>query len=295
MIGRSVDTGSRSFWALVGISLVLRAVVAYGVCCLAMVVWTVIRDDGPTALWTSRSDLIPGVLILVLTVAGLLAGTWSLGRSLWHTCLFGRDLSRHRTVVPAELQSLAGRLGIGAQIRVVAASRPFAFTYGIAQPRVLVSTGLLKALTERELAAVLTHERAHVRGRDPLKTLFAGAIPARHFYVPGLVRLRHRFTAGRELAADRAAIAAHGTAALASSLLKVSEGPAWARSVPAAAMASDALLAMRITQLETAAEPQQPRAGTLARIGTATSVLAFVAACAWSAVVVAQAMPGCMP
>jgi hypothetical protein len=59
---------------------------------------------------------------------------------------------------------------------------------------------------------------------DPLKTVLARAIPARHFYLPAPTRLRERFTAGRELAADRAALASHGTAPLAGALFKATEG-----------------------------------------------------------------------
>jgi Zn-dependent protease with chaperone function len=44
---------------------------------------------------------------------------------------------------------------------------------------VLASTGLAAALTDAELAAVLAHEREHLRGRDPLKNVLARAIPAR--------------------------------------------------------------------------------------------------------------------
>lgn len=295
MTSRPADTGNRAFWTLLAATLVFRVLLAYGVCCLALVVLTVVRDDGAAALWTSRPDLIPGVLLLALAGAGALNGVWSLGNSLWHTRSFARAVRRDRVPAPPELRALADRLRIGSRIRVIVASCPFALTYGLRRTRVLVTTGLLASLTEQELAAVLAHERAHVRNRDPLKNVITRMLPARHFYLPGMGRLRHRFTVGRELAADRAAIAHRGPAALAGALLKVAAGPAWAKSVPTAAMASDELLAMRITQLETGAEPPQPRPGPMARAATVVSVAAFAAACVWSAFVVAQVMPGCAP
>ncbi|MEU5991921.1 M56 family metallopeptidase [Spirillospora sp. NPDC047418] len=289
-----MDTGNRAFWTLVGISLALRILLAYGVCCLAMVIWTAVRDDGVTTLWTSRPDLIPGVLILALTSVGTLKGAWSLGRSLWHIRTFTHTVRRYRSPVPSELRALTDRLRIGSRIRVIATSRPFALTYGPRRPRILVSTGLLNALNEAELAAVLAHERAHLGSRDPLKTLCTRVLLARHFYLPGVSRLRHRFTVGRELAADRRAVAQHGTTALAGSLLKVSEGPAWAKAAPAAAMASDDLLSARITQLETGTEPPLPRLGLVGRAGAVLSVAAFAAACVWTALVIDQTTPGCM-
>ncbi|TMR42250.1 hypothetical protein ETD96_01500 [Actinomadura geliboluensis] len=291
---RPMDTGNRAFWTLVGISLAFRILLAYGICCLAMVIWTAVRDGGVTTLWTTRLDLLPGTLILALTSVGTLKGAWSLGQSLWHTRTFTDTVRRYRGPVPSDLRVLTDRLRIGSRIRVIATSRPFALTYGLRRPRILVSTGLLNSLNEDELAAVLAHERAHLRNRDPLKTLCARVLLARHFYLPGMDHLRHRFTMGRELAADRRALAQHGTTALAGSLLKVSEGPAWARSAPAAAMASDDLLSARITQLETGTEPPLPRLSRVGRVGAVLSVTAFAAACVWTALVIGQSTPICM-
>ncbi len=173
------------------------------------------------------------------------------------------------------------------------ARSPFALTYGIVRPRVLISTGLAATLSDAELAAVLSHEPEHVRSRDALKNVLARAIPARHFYLPALARLRERFTAGRELAADRAALASHGTAPLAGALFKVTEGPAWAVATPFAAMSTGALLEARITQLETGTEPPPPSAEP--RAATAGTALLLVSAIAWPAIIIAHCMPACMP
>lgn len=293
MTRRTADTGNRAFWTLVGASAALRAVLFYGICCISMVVLPAVRDGGVATFWTSRPELLPTMLLVLLTGIGTLREAWSLGRSLWHTSRFARTARLHRIAVPAELAALSDRLGIGGRVRVIAGSRPFALTYGLRRPRILVSTGLLDALNGDELSAVLVHERAHLRNRDPLKNLLARMIPARHFYLPGLARLTRRYMVGRELAADRSAIARHGIAALAGSLLKVSEGPAWTRSIPMAAMAGDALLAARIAQLETGGEPPLPRAGRLSIAGTALALTIFMATCGWSAVVIATSMRGC--
>jgi hypothetical protein len=59
----------------------------------------------------------------------------------------------------------------------LAATRPgapgyhsvFAFCLGLVSPRIYVSEGLLQLLDAHELAAVLHHEAAHLRRRDPLR------------------------------------------------------------------------------------------------------------------------------
>ncbi|GAA2445688.1 M56 family metallopeptidase [Actinomadura vinacea] len=288
MKSRSADTGNRAFWGLVAASVAAQTLVAYGTCCLAAAIAAAVRDQGINALWTTRADLLPGALVLVAAGTGGVLGTWSLGRSLWHTRMLAATVRRHRTSTPLRLRRLADRLGIGSRVRTVDMAHPFALTYGLRRPRVLVSTGLLAALSDPELAAVLAHERAHVRSRDPLKIVLARALPAWHFYLPVLRDLRRRFALGRELAADRAAIARHGTAALAGSLLKVAEGPAWAKAAPA--MATDDLLDSRITQLETGNEPPAAPAGRLTKAWAAMSAFALGTAAIWSLTVAGHAM-----
>jgi hypothetical protein len=134
-----------------------------------------------------------------------------------------------------------------------------------------------------------------VRGRDPLKNVVARAIPTRHFYLPALGRLRARFTAGRELAADRAARAAHGTAPLAGALQKVAEGPAWAGR----------RVGRRDEHQRPAGGPHHPArnrcraapppAGRTAVLQVAATVALLATAVAWSAVIVAHYMPMCLP
>lgn len=293
-MNRLTGTGNRAFWTLVGLSLALRAVYVFGACCLASAIYRQVRGEGMRALWSGDPVLLPGILVLALTAAGTLRAAWSLGHSVRDTHSFVRTARNRRSPVPPRLRTAADELGIGSRVRCAESAHPFALTYGISRPRVLVSTGLLDALTDAELSAVLAHERAHVRSRDPLKNVLARAIPARHFYLPGLTRLQRSFIAGRELAADRAALAGHSTAALAGSLLKVVDGPAWARSVPAAAMAAPELLDARITQLETGTPPPPAPAGHLATVRTGLAVLGFGAAAVWSSMIVMQTMPLCM-
>lgn len=84
------------------------------------------------------------------------------------------------------------------------------FAYGVLTPRVAVSRGLLKGVSDDELRAVLEHERYHVCNLDPLKVVLVQALSAAFFFLPALDSLRARYLAGRELAADRRAVRACG-------------------------------------------------------------------------------------
>lgn len=80
-----------------------------------------------------------------------------------------RQLSLISRAVDAAADPLAGRARRGdAPVHLV--DHPVAISYGLPglRPRVVLTRGVLDALTPAELRAVLTHEQAHARGRHDL-------------------------------------------------------------------------------------------------------------------------------
>lgn len=71
-------------------------------------------------------------------------------------------------------------------VEIIDCETPFAFAAGLWHPRVHIAVGLLRALPERLLAAVLAHERAHARRRDSLLQLTARVLSRAH--LPGVRR-----------------------------------------------------------------------------------------------------------
>jgi Zn-dependent protease with chaperone function len=59
-------------------------------------------------------------------------------------------------------------------VGVIESPHPFSITAGLVRPRIWLSTGLVAALTEEQLAVVEAHERAHLGRRDPLLRMLAG-------------------------------------------------------------------------------------------------------------------------
>lgn len=103
-----------------------------------------------------------------------------------------------------------------------------AFCAGLLSPRIYVSTGALRALSARELDAVLAHERHH-RGRyDPLRIALGRVLTRALFFLPMVSAMHARYCAMAELAADERAISSQsrGAQALASALLAFGEGQA---------------------------------------------------------------------
>lgn len=83
-----------------------------------------------------------------------------------------------------------------------------AFTAGMLRPRIYVSTALASRLSHDELTAIIAHEDAHRRRRDPLR-LTAGRFVAKTlFFVPVLSHLIEDLADDAEIAADDAAVTA---------------------------------------------------------------------------------------
>ena len=207
-----------------------------------------VGDDGVAAL--GRGLLLATTGVLVLLLAGAVLGGVSLARQVAATRRLVDHVDRHR--LPASAL-------VPADAVLIDHDQPFAFTFGLGVPRIAVSRGLVEHLSPEELEAVVTHERYHVRARDPLKLVVARTAARTCFFLPAVGHLVARYLAGRELAADRRSLRDQGRPALAGALFKVVAGPSWEELDTAAAMAGPELLAVRVEQLEHGSEPVLPR------------------------------------
>ncbi len=128
-----------------------------------------------------------------------------------------RERRRHREM----LDVVAGDLAGVPDVRVL--EHPTALVYCLpARERpIVVTTGALDRLDAGEIAAVLAHERAHLRQRHHLVLMLVDAL---HAAIPwlGTLRLAHTTLPGLlELAADDSAVRRHGTAPLVGALQKL--------------------------------------------------------------------------
>ncbi len=172
--------------------------------------------------WSVVLLLPPLLIVLSVILAGL-----SVGRQLWTTKRLLRALGPARPLTP-ELSALGRRLGLADRLRLASDPCPLAFCAGSLRAVVWVTTGLLKTLDQDELAAVLRHERHHVRHRDPLKLLLVRALADAFFYLPVMRDLGRGYEVHKELAADaEAGLSPDGQVGLAGALIKLlADGPA---------------------------------------------------------------------
>ena len=103
-------------------------------------------------------------------------------------------------------------------------AQPLAYCLPGVRSRVVVSEGTLESLTEAEVAAILSHERAHLRARHDL---VLEAFTAAHAAFPRFVRSASALDAVQllvELLADDAAVRVAGRAPLARALVTCASG-----------------------------------------------------------------------
>jgi len=190
-------------------------------------------DGRPTATITSEIEALGWplwLLYIVVFTLTLLIGARLILSVLQVAVATRRRRSHHRMMVDllglsrAGLPSQACRDAVG--LRVLDVQQPLAYCLPGVRSRVVLSEGALNALTDREITAILTHERAHLRARHDLVLEMFTAV---HAAFPRFVRSASALDAVRllvELLADDAAVRTAGPTPLARALVACAAGRA---------------------------------------------------------------------
>jgi beta-lactamase regulating signal transducer with metallopeptidase domain len=175
---------------------------------------------GPSALSVrclvapaSRFDTVvhaSAIAIGILTIIPIWRGVRAASRSRMHIGELRAAARSARLATLPRVEAAAATANLTERVDVVNAQRPFAFTYGWLRPRVCVSTGLVALLDDRELEAVLHHERWHADHRDPLRLLLVQSLGTAFAVVPEIQRLVRLYALTVEIAADTHVVAAMG-------------------------------------------------------------------------------------
>jgi Zn-dependent protease with chaperone function len=194
-------------------------------------------DGRPTATIASEIDVLGwplwvtyvGVFALTLVIGGRLAVA-----VVQVAIATRRRRAHHRMVVDLVGKShrwVPAQAGDG--LRVLDVDEPLAYCLPGVRSRVVVSEGTLTSLADNEIAAILTHERAHLRARHDLVLEMFTAV---HAAFPRFVRSASALDAVRlliEMLADDAAVRAAGPTPLARALVTCATG-----RTPAGALAA---------------------------------------------------------
>jgi bla regulator protein blaR1 len=199
------------------------------------------------ALVVEGAALLTGAHVAAVA-AGLFVAVGAVGVQAHSSWQLWRQRSRHRLLL-----RLVGRPDPHG--RALLLDHPVAAAYYVPGPAgcVVVSTGAVDALTDRELAAVLAHEHAHARGRHHL---VLAPFHALHRVLPVGPVTRAAAGVGLlvEMCADDRAARRHGPAPLTAALRRFHE--LGSHPAPAGTLAAaDHAVALRIARLRGAAPP----------------------------------------
>ncbi|OMC41908.1 Zn-dependent protease with chaperone function [Mycobacterium sp. GA-1841] len=214
-------------------------------------------DGRPTATITSEIDALGWPLwllyVVVFTLTLLIGGRLCVAvvqvavatrRRRAHHRMMVDLLSKSRQAVQSHLCT-AHRPLAGGGLRILDVAQPLAYCLPGVRSRVVLSEGTLTALSDNELAAILTHERAHLRARHDLVLEMFTAV---HAAFPRFVRSANALDAVRlliELLADDAAVRTAGPTSLARALVACAGG----RTPSGALAASGPTTVIRVRRL----------------------------------------------
>ena len=178
-------------------------------------------DGRPTATITSEIEALGWPLWTAYVI--VFAVTLVIGARLTYAVVQVAIATRRRRAHHRMVVDLVGK-SQGTHLRILDVEQPLAYCLPGVRSRVVVSEGALNMLADNEMAAILTHERAHLRARHDLVLEMFTAV---HAAFPRFVRSAHALHAVRlliELLADDAAVRAAGPTPLARALVACASG-----------------------------------------------------------------------
>jgi Zn-dependent protease with chaperone function len=228
----------------------------------------------------------PGAVLAICfgTLRGLAAGTagTAIQIGLWSLAGLGalavavsagrvlRTLGRMRSQTHGHARAvhLVGRRVTGLDALVLDAAEPAAYCVAGRPHVVVVTTGALDTLSERELAAILAHEQAHLDGHHPQIVAVARSLAATFANLRLMIEGAHHISRLLEMCADDRAAGAHGRGPILRGLLALTG---------AAPVAAGALGATEVAVLARAERlASEPRAN-LGRTAAMTAVITITA------------------
>jgi len=179
-------------------------------------------DGRPTATITSEIEVLGWplwVLYVVVFAITLLIGARLIVAVVGVAIATRRRRAHHRMVVDLVGRCHDSSLRRSHGLRILDVAQPLAYCLPGVRSRVVVSEGTLTALSDAEMAAILSHEHAHLRARHDLVLEMFTAV---HAAFPRFVRSANALDAVRlliELLADDAAVRTAGPTPLARALV----------------------------------------------------------------------------
>jgi len=224
----------------------------------------------PSYLWLEPAGATEDIGVWCLAAAVLAVAVWSISVARAGRAMVGSfRYIRHCQEVGREA---------GGAVWVVESSAPVLGLAGIVRPRLVMSRGLVNALSEDQLAVAVRHERAHGVSRDNLKRLLILLAPDVFPFFRGFQTLERGWAKFTEWSADDRAVAGNSrrSLSLAGALVRVARMSPAARSSPlvASLLADGGDLSARVDRLLSL--PAAPRSKGMPLLAAGATVMLAV-------------------
>lgn len=104
------------------------------------------------------------------------------------------------------IDSLFKSLNLKGKVLIVDNQNPFAFCFGFLNPRIILSSKLIKIMNQQELNAILNHEKYHLEHKDALVSLLAKIVQSLFPFFPFISDCVKKYSIEKETKADEMAI-----------------------------------------------------------------------------------------
>ena len=153
-----LNSANRAFAGIVVAAAVVFGVFAATACWIFSMVVYKVTTDGISTL--TQWGTLAALLLIVLLVATNVLAVRSFRAQAANTRRLSRWVGDRSLAVPASLADAARAARLEGRVDVVDADGAFSFTYGMSQPRVAVSRGLIAVLTRRRRVKVAFTDRS---------------------------------------------------------------------------------------------------------------------------------------
>ena len=113
------------------------------------------------------------------------------------------NLKNKKPRISRRLEKIAGPIKLENRIVEIQSPKPIIFCFGLICPKICVSSGIIKKLSNQELKAVLLHEQHHLFSHEPVKIFIVKSMIKALFFLPGLESFSRQYLVFSELAADQ--------------------------------------------------------------------------------------------
>lgn len=145
-----------------------------------------------------------GSIVFAALALSLIYAIFNLLSSVMKIYRFRKSLSSFitddKTVHP-----LLKKLNLKNKVIILRNDKPAAYCFGILNPKIYVSKGMLNLVNKRELEIILRHEKYHLENRDCATQLLAVLIESLFPFLPVFSDLIRLYRHDREIKADRQA------------------------------------------------------------------------------------------